>query len=90
MKKRKKLPSIFRPLLWSLAWKDIDIEEDKEDIIVNTVNHGELKHWKWITKTYGKKTIKRILENRLDSELHPESRNLAKIIFSVTQFRHAR
>lgn len=84
------MPLIFRPLLWSLSWKDVHIEDDKEDIIVNTVNNGTLNHWKWIIKTYGKKTIKRVLERRLDSEFHPESRNLAKVIFSVTQFRHAR
>lgn len=90
MKGNKKLPSLFRPLLWSLSWKDIDIEEDKEDIIVNTVNYGNLKHWKWLLKTYGEKTIKQVLQNRLESEFHPESRNLAKVLFSVTRFRHAR
>lgn len=90
MKKSKKLPSLFRPLLWSLSWKDLDIQEDKEDIIVNTVNYGNLKHWKWLIKTYGKKTIRQVLRNRLDSEFHPESRNLAKVLFSVTRFRHAR
>lgn len=81
---------MFRPLLWSLKWGDVDIEEDKDDIIVNAINEGSLKHWRWIIKTYGKETVRRVLKRRLASEFHPESLNLAKVIFSISQFRHAR
>ena len=84
------IPEFFRPLLWSLKWKDVDIDEDKNDIIVNAVNEGSLAHWRWIIKTYGKEAIRGVLERRLASEFHPESRNLAKVIFSLSQFRHAR
>ncbi len=83
-------PKTFRPLLWSLKWEDIDVNEDKEDIILNTINEGRLDHWRWIIKKYGKETIRRVLKRRLDSEFHPESRNLAKVVFSLSQFRHAR
>lgn len=81
---------MFRSLLWSLRWKDVDINEDKEDIIVNAVNEGTLRHWHWIIKMYGEEKIRRVLKRRLASEFHPESRNLAKVVFSVPQFRHAR
>lgn len=87
---KMKPPEMFKPLLWSFAWEKIDIEEDKEDIILNTVNEGTLAHWHWLIKTYGKEVIKKILERHLDSEFHPESRNLAKIIFSLPQLRHTR
>lgn len=81
---------MFRPLLWGLRWRDIDIEKDKEDIIVNTINEGTLEQWRWLVKTYGKDCIRKILQNRLDTEFHPESRNLAKVLFSLSHFRHAR
>ncbi len=87
---KKKPPETFRPFLWSLRWNDIDAEKDKEDIIVNTINEGSLDHWRWIIQTYGKKTIAKILAKHLESEFHPESRNLAKIIFPFSQFRNAR
>jgi len=87
---KKKPPEMFKPLLWSLKWEDIDIQEDKEDIIINTINEGALAHWRWLTETYGKETIRRVLERRLDSEFHPESRNLARILFSLSELRHAR
>ena len=83
---RHQPPEMFRPLLWGLRWKDIDIEKDKEDIIVNAVNEGRLDHWRWLIQTYGKDTIRSILERRLETEFHLESRNLAKIIFSANRF----
>ena len=86
----KKLPSFLRPLLWSFRWDDIDIEKDKEDIIVNTINEGTLDQWRWIIKVYGREAIRRILETRMETEFHPESRNLAKAMFLLSHFRHAR
>lgn len=87
---KKQLPLMFRPLLWWAKWSDIDIEQDKEDIVISAINEGTLDHWRWLLKMYGKETIRKILQRRLDSEFHPESRNLAKIIFSVSGFKHAR
>ena len=87
---RTQPPDDFRPLLWSLKWEDIDIVEDKEDIIINTINEGSLDQWRWLLRTYGAETVRRVLGRRLATELHPESRNLAKIMFSIPHFRHAR
>lgn len=81
---------MFRPLLWSLRWDKIDIQEDKEDIIVNTINDGSLKHWRWIMSTYGASEIRKVLKKRLASEFHPESIKLAKILFHIPPLRYAR
>lgn len=90
IKVRTAPPSDFRPLLWSLRWSAVDIDEDKDDIIVNTVNEGSLDQWRWLIRTYGKDTIRHILQDKLATEFHPGSRNLAKIIFSIPHFRNAR
>lgn len=87
---RTTLPDSFKPLLWSLKWDALNLDKDKEDIIVAAVNEGTLEHWRWIIETYGKETIRRVLEGRLETEFHPESRNLAKVVFSIPYFRHAR
>ena len=84
------LPISFKPLLWSFRWDDIDIEKDKEDIILNTINEGSLDHWRWINHVYGQKNIRDILSNRLITEFHPESYRLAKVIFDLKQIRYAR
>jgi len=86
----QKPPVFFKPLLWWLRWSNLDVNEDKEDIIVNTINEGTLSHWRWIIEAYGKSTIRKVLEKRLETEFHPESRNLAKTVFSLSHFQHAR
>lgn len=91
MKKgNNKLPESLRPLLWGLKWDDLNLKDDKEDIILGVVNGGKLADWKWLQSVYGKGIIRRVLEKRLSSEFYPESRNLAKIFFGVSSFRHAR
>lgn len=87
---QNKLPASFRPLLWSFRWEDIDIERDKEDIIVNTINEGTLDQWRWIIDMYGREAIRGILEGRMETEFHPESRRLAEIVFLLSRLRHAR
>lgn len=87
---RQQPPEIFKPLLWSLKWSEIDVDEDCEDIIMGAINDGTLEHWRWIIKTYGKETIREILERHLVSEFHPESLNLARAIFSLHSLRHVR
>lgn len=84
------LPESFRPLLWSYRFEDIDLEKHKEEIILNTINYGNMKHWHWIMKRYGKEKIRHILERCLVTEFNPESRNLAQLIFSVNHFRDVR
>lgn len=81
---------MFRPLLWFLRWDEVDIEKDKNDIILSAINDGSLTHWRWITRTYGKSAIRAVLKKRLISEFHPESLNLARIVFHVPKLRYAR
>lgn len=87
---KKKLPENLRPFLWYIKWEDVDVYEDKDDIITNIINEGTLDHWHWIIKTYGRNTIREVLKRHLASEFHPESRNLARVIFSLPKFSNAR
>lgn len=81
---------MFKPLLWSFCWRQLDIDADKNDIIVNAINDGELKHWRWLIETYGVPTIRQVLKKRLASEFHPESLNLARIVFNLKRLSYAR
>ena len=85
-----KPPEMFKPLLWGLRWDDLDAWEDREAIILAALNEGELDHLQWIIKTYGVDEIQKVLSRRLETEFHPESRNLAKLLFSIQNFSHAR
>lgn len=85
-----RLPEMFRPILWSYRFEDLDPDQHKSEIIVQTINHGSLKHWRWIIEQYGKETIHKVLESRLVTEFNPESRNLAQLLFNLDHFRYAR
>ena len=84
------IPLDVRPLLWYLKQDALDIQEDKHDIIINIVNEGTMQQWHWLVAAYGKDEIKHVLEQRLATEFHPESRHLAEIVFGVHQFHAPR
>ena len=84
-----KLPDFFKPLLWSYDFSRIDPEKHRKVIIVNTINYGDLKEWRWISGHYGQGAIRKILETMPVSELRPRVRKLAALLFSVTSFNDA-
>lgn len=88
--KKTRLPASFRPILWGLKWNKLNIDDDKDDIIKAAINEGTISQWKWLKSQYGKGTIRRVLERRLASEIHPESLCLARIAFGVTNLPYAR
>ena len=79
------IPENIKPLVWYVNSRSLDVNKDKNDIILNVVNEGTMEQWRWLANTYGKDEIKSILQQRLATELHPESRNLAEILFDVMQ-----
>mgnify|MGYP001608326572 CR=1 FL=1 len=83
------VPEAFRSLLWSFKFDAIDPERSKEDIIVNTLNDGTLKHWHWIIERYGREAIWHVLAKRLTTEFYPESLNLALLVFDLPRGRMA-
>lgn len=87
----KKLPEIFRPLLWSYRFEEIDPEAHRKEIIINAINYGDLKHWKWLTARYGRAGVRRVLTSVPVTELRPHIRKLVGMFFGIadTEFRHA-
>ncbi len=85
-----KLPEMFRPLLWGLRWDALDVWRDERAIILAAVTNGRLEHLRWIIGAYGKNEIGQVLSQCLITELHAGARNLARILFGVTDFKHAR
>lgn len=83
------LPSFFKPLLWSYDFSRIDSESHKKTIVVNTINYGDLRHWQWIARHYGRATVARILAEIPASELRPRAQKLAALLFSVKLFNDA-
>src|SRR3989338_1014168 len=47
------LPLFFKSILWSSNFKNIDPEKAKRTIIIQAINYGDLRHWRWILARYG-------------------------------------
>lgn len=83
------IPGFFKPLLWSYNFLRIDPEKHRKVIIVNTINYGDLRHWRWITRHYGKDAVRKVLESIPSSELRPRAKKLAAILFTIDSFNNA-
>ncbi|MBI2050403.1 MAG: hypothetical protein HYT31_01180 [Parcubacteria group bacterium] len=88
-KQPSKLPSFFKPILWSYDVGRLDATRDKKTIITAAVNYGSLRHWRWIAKRYGRRGVGRVLAGVPRTALRAHVRPLAGIIFSVKSYRYA-
>ena len=86
--KNSKLPSFFKPVLWSYDFSKIDPEENIERIIVNTINYGDWRHWQWIVNYYGKSKVKRIIENTPASEFRKGSLRLISLLLGIKKMKY--
>ncbi len=87
--KEKRLPEFFRPLMWSYKFSDVNLEKDQRDIIVNSVNYGDLEHWQWLVKTYGKEPLKKRLANIPFSEFRPGAVKLISLLLNLKKLNYA-
>ena len=87
--KQNKLPLFFKPILWSYNFNSIDIEKNKKVIIINAINYGDLKHWRWLIKYYGKENVKEILMKVPFTEIRLRIVPLVSIMFSIDKFNYA-
>jgi hypothetical protein len=84
-----KIPAYFKPLFWSYNFSNLDLVKDKKTITVQTINYGDLKHWKWLIDQYGRIEIQTILKNVPVTALRERVRGLVSVIFSITDFNYA-
>lgn len=88
-KKRKGLPEYFKPLFWGYDFGSVDPIRNKNLIIVNTLNYGDLKQWRWLVKIYGKLNLKRTIEFIPKSEFRQQAIPLIRLLFGVNKFKYA-
>lgn len=84
-----KLPDYFDKILWSYDSSQLEPDEDRHLVIVNTINYGDLEHWGWIKNYYGEDVVKGVLETVPVEQLRKRVRPLASIVFDVEEFNHA-
>lgn len=79
----------FKPLFWSYKFSSVNSQRDKKTIILNTINYGEWKHWIWIIKFYGRKEVKRIIEETPKAEFRVPALKLISLLLDIKEFKYA-
>lgn len=77
-----KLPQYFRQILWSYDFEKIDAEKDARTIIINSINYGNLSHWGWIIKSYGKDRIRDVVNECRAGEVRAGAKRLIEIMIA--------
>ena len=83
-----KLPLSFKPILWSFDFSRLSPLKDKRLIILNAINYGDFKHWRWLADFYGKKEISRIVSESPVGQIRKRARLLAAIIFGADKINN--
>jgi len=89
MSQKSRLPKYFKPLFWSYEFASIDPVEHQRLIIVNSLNYGDLKHWRWLIRKYGRGEVKRNIKNIPASEFRKPILSLISLIWGVKQLKYA-
>jgi len=72
---------MFKPLLWSFDFSKMDPVRDRKTVILNGVNYGTLKHWRWLSNYYGRDEVGRFLASVDTREIKPRTRRLVALVF---------
>lgn len=84
-----RLPDHFKPLFWSYRFDTLDAQKHKKTILVQTINYGSWKQWKWLADTYGTEEMREALATIPATEFRARALMLARIVFGVTKKTYA-
>jgi len=85
--KKRNLPKYFKWLFWWCNFSEINLKEDKERIVVQTLNYGQEKHLKWIIKNIEEQEIKKIIWDLAQSEFNKKALETISKVFKINKFR---
>lgn len=84
-----KLSKNFKPLFWGYDFNSIDPSKDQRIVITNTLNYGDLKQWRELSKIYGKKKLRKTIQLIPQSEFRQQALKLIKLLFNINKFQYA-
>jgi len=87
--KKSKLPEFLRPYFWSYKFSSLDPLKHKKLIVLQLLNYGRLKEWRWLKNTYGEKEIKKIIKETPASEFNSRTLKLILLLFKAKKPKYA-
>jgi hypothetical protein len=77
-------PKFIRPFLWFNDFRKIDLQGDKNRIILNLLNFGTKRTTDWLFTYYPKAEIKKAVINYgAKGELSPKSLNYWELVLNI-------
>jgi hypothetical protein len=83
------IPQIFKSVLWSYRFGEINAKDNKRTIIINSINYGDLPHWKWLFRHYGKNSLRKTIQNIPFSEFRPGAIKLMGLLLNLNKLNYA-
>jgi hypothetical protein len=80
----EKIPHYVAPFLWSYDIEKIDLERDKNRIVINVLNLGTKGATEWLFSKYSKEEIKNIVSSSLSGEWNKKSLHYWRLILDIT------
>ena len=84
-----RIPQFFKPLFWGYDFNSIDSMRNKNLVIVNALNYGDLRQWKWLVKRYGRKNLRETISLIPRSEFRKHVVKLIELLFNIKEFKYA-
>lgn len=89
--KPKNIPQYVAPFLWSYDILQIDLERDKNRIVINVLNLGTKEATDWLFLVYSKEEIQKIVSESLSGEWCKKSLHYWRLVLGVaTSLKTAR
>jgi len=86
---KKTLPKFFKPLFWYCDFLKLDLQENKEEIMIQTINCGDWQHWQWLFGYYGAEETKKIIKNIPFSAFRKRVLKLIFLILKINKLKYA-
>lgn len=86
---KKTVPEFFKPILWSVVFSELNPHRDIRYIVVQTINYGSKEHWNWITQTYGRPKIRRLMKEIAESEFDAQKLKYAMGFLGIKKMKYA-
>ncbi len=87
--KKSKLPEFLRPYLWSYKFSSLNPLKHKNIIVLQLLNYGRLREWRWLKKTYGEREIRKIIKETPLSGFNFRTLKLILLLFKAKKPKYA-
>jgi hypothetical protein len=89
MNTKRNFPQFFETLFWYRDFSKLDLQKDREEIMIQTINYGNWKHWQWLFGYYGIAETKKIIQDIPATAFRKRVLRLIFLILKLNKLKYA-